>query len=74
MARFRRRPMDLMTIGAFAERTRHVHAHAAGPFFSDSFARLRAVGPGIEGIAGCPFVVYYGGNVGGRRPAPCARS
>ena len=40
--------------------TRHVHAHEAGPFFSDSFARLRAAGPGIEGIAGCPFVVYYG--------------
>jgi DNA-binding transcriptional MerR regulator len=40
--------------------TRHVHAHDAGPFFSDSFARLRAMGPGIEGIAGCPFVVYYG--------------
>ena len=32
----------------------------AGPFFSDAFARLRAAGPGIEGIAGCPFVVYYG--------------
>ena len=40
--------------------TRHVHANKAGPFFSDAFARLRAVGPGIEGIAGCPFVVYYG--------------
>jgi DNA-binding transcriptional MerR regulator len=40
--------------------TRHVHAHEAGPFFSDAFARLRAAGPGLEGIAGCPFVVYYG--------------
>ena len=40
--------------------TRHVHANEAGPFFSDAFARLRAAGPGIEGIAGCPFVVYYG--------------
>jgi DNA-binding transcriptional MerR regulator len=40
--------------------TRHVHAQEAGPFFSDAFARLRAAGPGIEGIAGCPFVVYYG--------------
>ena len=40
--------------------TRHVHAHEAGRFFSDAFARLRAAGPGIEGIAGCPFVVYYG--------------
>ena len=40
--------------------TRHVHANEAGPFFSDAFARLRAAGPGIDGIAGCPFVVYYG--------------
>jgi DNA-binding transcriptional MerR regulator len=40
--------------------TRHVHANQAGPFFSEAFARLRAAGPGIEGIAGCPFVVYYG--------------
>ena len=40
--------------------TRHVHANEAGPFFSDAFARLRAAGPGIEGIAGCPFVIYYG--------------
>ena len=40
--------------------TRHVHAHEAGPFFGDAFARLRAAGPGIEGIAGCPFAVYYG--------------
>jgi hypothetical protein len=40
--------------------TRHVHANEAGPFFGDAFARLRAAGPGIDGIAGCPFVVYYG--------------
>jgi DNA-binding transcriptional MerR regulator len=40
--------------------TRHVHANETGPFFSDAFARLRAAGPGVEGIAGCPFVVYYG--------------
>jgi hypothetical protein len=40
--------------------SKHVHAHEAGRFFGDSFARLRAAGPGIEGIAGCPFVVYYG--------------
>jgi len=40
--------------------TRHVHADEADRFFSDAFARLRAVGPGLEGVAGCPFVVYYG--------------
>jgi DNA-binding transcriptional MerR regulator len=40
--------------------TRHVHAGQAGAFFDGAFARLRAAGPGVEGIAGCPFVVYYG--------------
>jgi DNA-binding transcriptional MerR regulator len=40
--------------------TRHVHANEAGSFFGEAFARLRAAGPGIEGIVGCPFVVYYG--------------
>ena len=35
-------------------------SNEAAPFFSDAFARLRAAGPGIDGIAGCPFVVYYG--------------
>jgi DNA-binding transcriptional MerR regulator len=40
--------------------TRHVHANQAGPFFSDAFARLRAAGAGVEGIGGCPFVIYYG--------------
>jgi DNA-binding transcriptional MerR regulator len=40
--------------------TRHVHAGQTGAFFDGAFARLRAAGPGIEGIAGCPFVVYYG--------------
>jgi DNA-binding transcriptional MerR regulator len=40
--------------------TRHVHAGQTDAFFDGAFARLRAAGPGIEGIAGCPFVVYYG--------------
>jgi DNA-binding transcriptional MerR regulator len=40
--------------------TGHVHANEADVFFSDAFARLRGAGPGVEGIAGCPFVVYYG--------------
>jgi hypothetical protein len=40
--------------------TRHVHADQADAFFDDAFARLRAAGPGVDGIAGCPFVVYYG--------------
>jgi DNA-binding transcriptional MerR regulator len=59
MARYdiQTRPMPGRTLVAV---TRHVHAHEAGAFFSDSFARLRAAGPGLEGIAGCPFVIYYG--------------
>ncbi|HVT67031.1 MAG TPA: hypothetical protein VHF26_04720, partial [Trebonia sp.] len=40
--------------------TRHLHLDQTSAFFADAFARLRAAGPGIEGIAGCPFVVYYG--------------
>jgi DNA-binding transcriptional MerR regulator len=40
--------------------TRHLHLAETDEFFADAFARLRAAGPGIEGIAGCPFVVYYG--------------
>jgi DNA-binding transcriptional MerR regulator len=39
---------------------RHVDAAGAGAFFDDAFTRLRAAGPGLEGIAGVPFVVYYG--------------
>ena len=39
---------------------RHLHADEADAFFGDAFARLRSAGPGIEGIAGCPFLVYYG--------------
>ena len=40
--------------------TRHLHLSEADEFFADAFARLHSAGPGIEGIAGCPFVVYYG--------------
>ncbi len=40
--------------------TRHLHRAETEEFFADAFARLRAAGPGIEGISGCPFVVYYG--------------
>ena len=38
----------------------HVHAAETGAFFEDAFARLRAAGPGLPGIAGCPFLVFYG--------------
>lgn len=40
--------------------SRHVHAAGTGAFFADAFARLRSSGPGLAGIAGCPFVVFYG--------------
>lgn len=40
--------------------SRHVHAAGADAFFADAFARLRSCGPGLPGIAGCPFVVFYG--------------
>jgi DNA-binding transcriptional MerR regulator len=40
--------------------TRHLHADQTDAFFGDAFARLRAAGPGVEGIAGCPFLVFYG--------------
>ena len=40
--------------------TRHLHADQADAFFGDAFTRLRSAAPGVEGIAGCPFLVFYG--------------
>jgi DNA-binding transcriptional MerR regulator len=40
--------------------SRHVHASETDTFFSDAFARLRATGPGLEGVAGLPFLIFYG--------------
>ena len=40
--------------------SRHVHANGTDEFFADAFARLRAAGPGLDGIAGVPFLVFYG--------------
>jgi DNA-binding transcriptional MerR regulator len=50
---------------AIPERTllaiaRHLHASETSAFFDDAFARLRSAGPGVAGIAGCPFLVFYG--------------
>lgn len=52
-------------IRAIPERTvltisRHLHAAQTDAFFADAFARLRAAGPGLPGIAGCPYLVFYG--------------
>jgi DNA-binding transcriptional MerR regulator len=40
--------------------SRHLHPDETDAFFGDAFARLRAAAPGIAGIAGCPFLVFYG--------------
>ena len=40
--------------------THHLHANQTDAFFDDAFARLRSAAPGVEGIAGCPFLVFYG--------------
>ncbi len=40
--------------------SRHLHADETDAFFDDAFARLRSLGPSLEGIAGCPFLVFYG--------------
>ncbi len=39
---------------------RHLHPDETDAFFGYAFARLRSAGPGMAGIAGCPFLVYYG--------------
>jgi DNA-binding transcriptional MerR regulator len=40
--------------------SRHLHANETDAFFGYAFARLRSAGPGLDGIAGCPFLVFYG--------------
>ena len=39
---------------------RHVDSSGTERFFRDAFASLRAAGPGLEGIAGAPFLIFYG--------------
>ena len=39
---------------------RHVTIDETDAFFADAFSRLRAAARGIEGIEGCPFLVFYG--------------
>ena len=52
------RPMPERTLLTIS---RHVHLDETGPFFAHAFARLRSAGPGfVQGIAGVPFVVFYG--------------
>jgi len=40
--------------------SRHLHAGETDAFFGEAFTRLRSAAPGMEGIAGCPFLVFYG--------------
>lgn len=40
--------------------SRHLHADETDAFFGEAFARLRSAAPGVAGIAGCPFLVFYG--------------
>jgi DNA-binding transcriptional MerR regulator len=40
--------------------TRHLHLAETGEFFDHAFARLRATGTGLPGIAGAPYLVFYG--------------
>ena len=40
--------------------SRHLHLNETDAFFVEAFARLRSAAPGVQGIAGCPFLVFYG--------------
>lgn len=40
--------------------SRHLHAAETDAFFVDAFARLRSAGPGIPGIEGAPYLIFYG--------------
>jgi hypothetical protein len=40
--------------------SRHLHASETDAFFADAFGRLRSAGPGLTGIEGAPFLVFYG--------------
>jgi DNA-binding transcriptional MerR regulator len=40
--------------------SRHLHLNQTDAFFAEAFSRLRSAGPGLEGIAGVPFLVFYG--------------
>jgi DNA-binding transcriptional MerR regulator len=39
---------------------RRVDLAGIDAFFNESFGRLRGLGAGLEGIAGCPYLVFYG--------------
>jgi hypothetical protein len=45
---------SILAIGA------HLHIDATSGFFADAVARLRAAGPGLGGVAGLPYLIFYG--------------
>jgi DNA-binding transcriptional MerR regulator len=58
-------PMRAVELRTIPERkvlsiNRHVTLPETDAFFRDSFARLRALSTGLEGIAGAPFLIFYG--------------
>jgi DNA-binding transcriptional MerR regulator len=40
--------------------SRHLHLSETDAFFPAAFSRLRSAAPGVTGIAGVPFLVFYG--------------
>jgi DNA-binding transcriptional MerR regulator len=51
------RTMPARTLAAIS---RHLHASETDAFFTAAFAQLRSAGPGLTGIEGCPFLIFYG--------------
>jgi len=39
---------------------RHLLSNETDAFFDDAFARLRSAGPGLPGIEGAPYLIFYG--------------
>ena len=56
------RDIEIRTIPerSVASISRHVTAGETDAFFHDAFGRLRALAPGIDGVEGQPFLVFYG--------------
>jgi DNA-binding transcriptional MerR regulator len=39
---------------------RHLNAAETDAFFNEAFARLRSAGPGLTGVDGAPYLIFYG--------------
>ena len=40
--------------------SRYLYGRETDAFFDDAFARLRAAAPGLPGVEGAPFLIFYG--------------